>query len=328
MRTPAWLRWLDPLTAMILGVLVLALLVPVPDGVAAGLDVVRTVAIVVLFLLYGARMPTREVVDGLRRFRLQGSMLGATYVLFPLLGLAVQLLPDAVLAPDLRRGLLYLSVLPSTVQSSVVMTSLARGNVAGAITGATISNVLGVLLTPLLVAVLLGATGAGLDGGAVGGILLQLLLPFVVGQCVQPWVGAWLRRHGSLTRVTDRATILLVVFTSVSEAQSAGAWDDLTVGALLLLLVVCAAMLAVMLTVTWRASGALGLDRPDRVALLMCGSKKSAATGLPMAAVLFAPALAASVALPVIAFHQLQIVVTAVLARRLARGGPQEPAAT
>ena len=328
MRTPAWLRWLDPLTAMILGVLVLALLVPVPDGVAAGLDVVRTVAIVVLFLLYGARMPTREVVDGLRRFRLQGSMLGATYVLFPLLGLAVQLLPDAVLAPDLRRGLLYLSVLPSTVQSSVVMTSLARGNVAGAITGATISNVLGVLLTPLLVAVLLGATGAGLDGGAVGGILLQLLLPFVVGQCVQPWVGAWLRRHGSLTRVTDRATILLVVFTSVSEAQSAGAWDDLTVGALLLLLVVCAAMLAVMLTVTWRGSGALGLDRPDRVALLMCGSKKSAATGLPMAAVLFAPALAASVALPVIAFHQLQIVVTAVLARRLARGGPQEPAAT
>lgn len=326
MRAPAWLRWLDPLTAMILGVLVLALLVPVPDGVAAGLDTVRTVAIVVLFLLYGARMPTREVVDGLRRFRLQGSMLAATYVLFPLLGLAVQLLPDAVLAPDLRRGLLYLSVLPSTVQSSVVMTSLGRGNVAGAITGATISNVLGVVLTPLLVAVLLGATGAGLDGGAVGGILLQLLLPFVVGQLLQPWVGGWLRRHGSLTRVTDRATILLVVFSSVSEAQSAGAWDHLTVVSLVLLLVVCAVMLAIMLTVTWRGSAALGLDRPDRVALLMCGSKKSAATGLPMAAVLFAPALAASVALPVIAFHQLQIVVTAVLARRLARGGPQEPA--
>lgn len=326
MRAPAWLRWLDPLTAMILGVLVLALLVPVPDGVAAGLDTVRTVAIVVLFLLYGARMPTREVVDGLRRFRLQGSMLAATYVLFPLLGLAVQLLPDAVLAPDLRRGLLYLSVLPSTVQSSVVMTSLGRGNVAGAITGATISNVLGVVLTPLLVALLLGATGAGLDGGAVGGILLQLLLPFVVGQILQPWVGGWLRRHGSLTRVTDRATILLVVFSSVSEAQSAGAWDHLTVVSLVLLLVVCAVMLAIMLTVTWRGSAALGLDRPDRVALLMCGSKKSAATGLPMAAVLFAPALAASVALPVIAFHQLQIVVTAVLARRLARGGPQEPA--
>lgn len=322
MRAPAWLRWLDPLTAMILAVLVLGLLVPVPDGVGAVLDGVRTVAIVVLFFLYGARMPTREVVDGLRHFRLQGSLLAATYVLFPLLGLAVQLLPDAVLDPDLRRGLLYLSVLPSTVQSSVVMTSVARGNVAGAITGATISNVLGVLLTPLLVAVLLGATGAGLDGGAVGGILLQLLLPFVVGQCVQPWIGGWLRRHGHLTRVTDRTTILLVVFTSVSEAQSAGAWDDLTVGTLAVLLVVCAVVLAVMLAVTWRGGALLGLDRADRIALLMCGSKKSAATGLPMAAVLFAPAVAASVALPVIAFHQLQIVVTALLARRLARATP------
>ncbi|MBO3087856.1 bile acid:sodium symporter family protein [Cellulomonas dongxiuzhuiae] len=323
MRTPTWLRWLDPLTAMILGVLVLALLVPVPDGVAAGLDTVRTGAIVLLFFLYGARMPTREVVDGLRRFRLQGSMLAATYLVFPLLGLAVQLLPDAVLTPELRHGLLYLSVLPSTVQSSVVMTSIARGNVAGAITGATISNVLGVLLTPLLVAVLLGATGAGLDGGAVGGILLQLLLPFVVGQCVQPWIGAWLRRHGRLTKVTDRATILLVVFTAVSEAQSEGAWDDLTVGTLVALLVVCGVVLAAMLGLTWWGGARLGLDRGDRIALLMCGSKKSAATGLPMAAVLFAPAVAASVALPVIAFHQLQIVVCAILARRLARSAPE-----
>ncbi len=323
MTRPAWLRWLDPLTAMILAVLVLGLLVPVPEAVGAALDTVRTAAIVLLFFLYGARMPTGEVLDGLKRFRLQGSMLAATYLLFPLVGLAVQLLPDAVLDPDLRRGLLYLSVLPSTVQSSVVMTSIARGNVAGAITGATISNVLGVLLTPLLVAVLLGATGTGLDGGAVTGILLQLLLPFVVGQLVQPWIGAWLRRHGSLLKVTDRSTILLVVFTSVSEAQTAGAWDDLTVTALLVLLVVCAVVLAVMLSATWFGGRALGLDRGDRIALLMCGSKKSAATGLPMAAVLFAPAVAASVALPVIAFHQLQIVVCAILARRLAAAEPE-----
>ena len=319
MKTPPWLRWLDPLTAMILAVLVLGLLVPVPDGVAVVLDGVRTGAIVLLFFLYGARMPTGEVVDGLKRFRLQGSMLGATYLLFPVLGLLVQLLPDAVLAEDLRRGVLYLSLLPSTVQSSVVLTSVARGNVAGAITGATISNVLGVVLTPVLVAVLMGATGAGLDGGAVTGILVQLLLPFVVGQVAQRWIGPWLRKHAKITKVTDRATILLVVFTAVSEAQSSGAWGDLTVVSLVVLLVVCAVLLAVMLLATWRGGKLLGLDRGDRIALLMCGSKKSAATGLPMAAVLFSPALAASVALPVIAFHQLQIVVCAILARRLAR---------
>lgn len=317
------LRWLDPLTAMIVGVLVLGLLVPVPEALGQVLDVVRTVAIVVLFFLYGARMPTREVVDGLKRFRLQGSMLAATYLLFPVLGLLTQLLPDAVLDPDLRRGVLYLSLLPSTVQSSVLLVSVARGNVAGAITGATISNVLGVGITPVLVAVLMGATGAGIDGGAVTGILLQLLLPFAVGQCVQPWIGGWLRRHGRVTRTTDRTTILLVVFTAVSEAQSSGAWDGLTVGQLGVLLVVCAVVLALMLWLTWSGGRLLGLDRGDRIALLMCGSKKSAATGLPMAAVLFAPAVAASVALPVIVFHQLQIVVCAVLARRLARSAPE-----
>ena len=82
--------------------------------------------------------------------------------------------------------------------------------------------------------------------------------------------------------------------------------------------VTCAVMLASMLVLTWTGGGRLGLDRPDRIALLMCGSKKSLATGLPMAAVLFSPTLAASVALPVIVFHQLQLATCAVLARRLA----------
>jgi sodium/bile acid cotransporter 7 len=113
---------------------------------------------VLLFFLYGARMATGEVWAGLRSWRLQGSMLAATYVAFPVLGLLVQLLPDAVISAELKTGLLYLSLLPSTVQASAVFTSVARGNVAGAITGATISNVVGIVLTPLLVGVLMVRT--------------------------------------------------------------------------------------------------------------------------------------------------------------------------
>jgi sodium/bile acid cotransporter 7 len=302
---------------MILSALLAGLLIPARGGVAEALDIVRTAAIVVLFFLYGARLATGDVWAGLRNWRLQGSMLAATYVAFPVLGLGVQLLPDALVAPELKTGLLYLSVLPSTVQSSVVFTSVARGNVAGAITGATLSNVVGIVLTPLLVAVLLVRT-TGMAAGNVGGILLQLLLPFALGQLVQRWIGPWLRAHPQLTRVTDRSTLVLVAYTSVSEATVSGAWSHVTWRALGVLLVVCAAMLTVMLALTWRSGGWLGLARDDRVALLMCGSKKSLATGLPMAAVLFDPVLAASVALPVIAFHQLQLATCAVLARRLA----------
>lgn len=311
----------DPLVAMIVAVLLLGLWWPADGAAADVLEHVRTGAIVLLFFLYGARMPTHEVLAGLRNWRLQGAMLAATYVAFPVLGLLVQLLPDAVLAPELRTGLLYLALLPSTVQSSVVFTSVARGDVAGAITGATVSNVLGVVLTPLMVALLLGATTGGLDAGAVTGILFQILLPFVVGQLAQRRLGHWLRTHGGLTRVTDRATILLVAYTSVSEAQVSGAWDHVTGAALAVLAVVCAVLLAAMLALTWWGGGRLGLARPSRIALLMCGSKKSLATGLPMAAVLFSPVVAASVALPVIVFHQIQLATCAVVARRLARFG-------
>ncbi|WP_326522465.1 bile acid:sodium symporter family protein [Cellulomonas alba] len=318
-RWAAVRAWIDPLVVMILTVLVLGLVLPASGGAATVVHGLETAAIVLLFFLYGARMPTREVWDGLRSWRVQGSMLAATYVAFPVLGLLVQLLPDSVLAPDLRTGLLFLSVLPSTVQSSVVFTSIAHGDVAAAITGATVSNVTGVLLTPLLAGLLIGGTGGSSLAGSVPQILLQLLLPFAVGQVVQPWIGGWVRGHAHLTRITDRTTILLVAYASVSEASTSGAWDDVTLVVVLTLLVVCAVMLVAMLALTWTGGGRLGLGRPQRIALLMCGSKKSLATGLPMASVLFAPAVAASVALPVIAFHQLQLATCAVLARRLAR---------
>ncbi|WP_426594449.1 bile acid:sodium symporter family protein [Cellulomonas sp. McL0617] len=303
--------WLDPQVIVVLAALALGLFVPAAGSVAQGFDTLRTVAIVSLFFLYGARMATREVWDGLRNARLQGRMLAATYVAFPILGLLVQLVPG--LDDQTRHGLLFLSLLPSTVQSSVVFTSIARGNVAGAITGATISNLVGIVVTPLLVGLLL-VHGRGTTD--VSGIVGQLLLPFVLGQLAQPWIGQWLRAHAGVTRATDRATIALVAYVSVSEATNAGAWDHVTARSLAILVTTCAVLLAAMLTLTW--SGGRSLVRPDRVALLMVGSKKSLATGLPMAAVLFTPAVSASVTLPVVVFHQLQLATCAVIARRLA----------
>jgi sodium/bile acid cotransporter 7 len=316
-------RWVDPLVVMIVGVFVLGLLAPASGAFATGLDRVTTAAVVLLFFLYGARMATSEVWDGLRNVRLQGGMLAATYLLFPVLGLAVQLLPGSVLPEDLQTGLLYLSLLPSTIQSSVVFTSIARGNVAGAICGATVSNVLGIVLTPLLVGVIMSRAG-GPVGGSAGATLLQLLLPFLLGQLLQPKIGAWVRAHKPLTLVTDRSTILLVAYGSVSEAEASGVWDDLTVGVLVVLVAVCALLLTVMLLATWTGGRLLRLSRADRIALLMCGSKKSLATGLPMANVLFGPVAAAGVALPVIVFHQLQLATCAVIARRLAATDPEE----
>jgi sodium/bile acid cotransporter 7 len=307
----------DPFVLTLLATMVAGLLVPLPAPVRDGVAVAGDVAVTVLFLVYGMRLSTREVLAGLRNVRLQGAILLSTYVLFPLLGLALHAVTGSLVGSALATGLLYVTLLPSTVQSSVAFTSIARGNVAGAICAATVSNVLGMVLTPVLVLVLMERSGAvGLGG--LRDVLLQLLLPFVVGQLLQPLVGSWIRARRWLTLTVDRGTILIVVLGAVSAATAAGVWDAVSWTMIVALLVICAVLLAAMLAATWWGGRALGLDLPDRVALLMCGSKKSLATGLPMAAVLFPVATAAVVAVPIIVFHQLQLVVCAVLARHLA----------
>ncbi|GAA1647627.1 bile acid:sodium symporter family protein [Georgenia ruanii] len=310
--------WIDPFVVALLATLALGLLVPFPKAVLGVVSGAGDVAVTMLFLVYGMRLSTTEVVAGLRNMRLQGAILAATYVLFPAIGLLVHAVATPWLGTALAAGLLYLTLLPSTVQSSVAFTSIARGNVAGAICAATVSNVAGMFLTPLLVLWLMGRAGSTGTGG-LRDVLLQLLVPFLVGQLLQPFVGRWVRARRWISRTVDRGTILLVVLGAVASATAGGVWAGVTWGMVAALLVLSAVVLAVVLAVNWYGGAALRLDVADRVALLMCGSKKSLATGLPMAAVLFAPAAAATVAVPVIVFHQLQLVVCAVLARHLAR---------
>jgi sodium/bile acid cotransporter 7 len=321
-------QWVDPFIVAIAVVLLVGLLVPVPEGVRDATGVAGDVAVVLLFLLYGARLSTRDVLRGLRDWRLQGGILAATFVLFPVLAWVAALLSEPFLGASLAAGVLYLGLLPSTVQSSVAFTSVARGDVAGAICGATVSNTLGMVLTPLLALWLMtgGSSGAAGDVGGlaavglggIGGVLLQLLLPFVVGQVLQRWVGDRVRAHRPLTLAVDRGTILLIVFSAVADASAEGVWDGMSPWVVVALLGVSAVLLAAMLAGTWWGGRGLGLDDERRVALLMCGSKKSLATGLPMAVALFPAALVGTIAVPVIVFHQLQLVVCSVLARRLA----------
>ncbi len=310
--------WIDPFVAALIATLVLGIVLPVPAGVQSAIEIVADMAIVVLFLLYGMRLRTTEVLAGLRNARLQGGILAATFVAFPIVGIAVSAAATPVVGPALANGLLFVSLLPSTVQSSVALTSVARGNIAGAITGATVSNVVGMGLTPLLVLAVMGREGTTGLGG-VRAVLLQLLLPFAIGQLLQGWTGAWVRAHRPLTLLVDRGTILLVVFAAVTAATAGGVWDSVSGWAVVALAAAGLLMLGVVLAATWWGGARLGLDLPDRIALLMCGSKKSLATGLPMAGVLFPAATAATIAVPLILFHQLQLVVCAVIARRLAR---------
>jgi sodium/bile acid cotransporter 7 len=306
----------DPYIVALLSTVAVASLLPASGAVATGLGHATTFAIGLLFFLYGARLSTREAVDGLKHWRLHGLVFLATFALFPLLGLALRVLVPGVITPQLYTGLMFLCCLPSTVQSSIAFTSIARGNAAAAICSASFSNLIGIVLTPLLVTVFLVTGTGGVSLGALRDIMVQLLAPFVAGQLLRRWIGGFITRHKKVLSYVDRGSILLVVYAAFSEGVVAGIWGRLSVVSLLVLLAVNAALLAVVMVVTTFAARRLRFSTEDAIAIVFCGSKKSLASGLPMATVLFPAATVGLAVLPLMLFHQLQLMVCAWLARR------------
>ncbi|MFI6147835.1 bile acid:sodium symporter family protein [Streptomyces sp. NPDC051109] len=315
---------LDPWILALLGTVGLAVLLPARGPAASVAAGAATGAVALLFFLYGARLSTREALDGLRHWRLHLTVLACTFVLFPVLGLAARGLVPTVLTPPLYSGLLFLCLVPSTIQSSIAFTSIARGNVPAAICAGSFSSLAGIVLTPLLAAGLLGGSGGGFSPDSLLKIVLQLLLPFLLGQALRPWVGGFLVRRKKVLAHVDRGSILLVVYCAFGAGVAAGVWHRVSAARLGALMAVEAVLLAVMLLVSWYGAKRLGFDRADRIAIQFAGSKKSLAAGLPMASVLFG-AQASLAVLPLMLFHQMQLMVCAVLARRRARDA--EPAA-
>ncbi|MEU2022271.1 bile acid:sodium symporter family protein [Streptomyces sp. NPDC016469] len=322
-QPPSWLP-VDPYIAALIGTVVLAALLPASGPAAEVAGGASTGAVALLFFLYGARLSTAEALDGLRHWRLHLTVLACTFVVFPLLGLASAGLVPYVLAPQLQSGFLFLCLVPSTIQSSIAFTSIARGNVPAAICAGSFSSIAGIFLTPLLAAALLGGSGGGFSGDALLKIGVQLLLPFALGQLLRRRIGGFVARHRKVLGLVDRGSILLVVYTAFSEGMVAGIWHQVTPARLGALLAAEAVLLALMLAVTWYGAKRLGFGRADRIAIQFAGSKKSLAFGLPMAGVLFG-AQASLAVLPLMLFHQMQLMVCAVIARRRARDAQEAP---
>ena len=214
-------------------------------------------AIALLFFLHGARLAPRAAIAGARHWRLHAVVLASTFMLFPALGLGARALFPHLLSAPLWTGLILLSVLPSTVQSSIAFTSIARGNVPAALCAATASNLLGMLLTPLLAGLLLSAQGGFSAKGAVD-IIVQLMLPFAAGQLARPLIGAWAQRNRTLLGLVDRGSILLVVYTAFSEGVTQGIWHQVGLGDLGRLLAIDAGLLLLVLTITTFGSRLMG----------------------------------------------------------------------
>ncbi|WP_011581809.1 MULTISPECIES: bile acid:sodium symporter family protein [Chelativorans] len=307
---------IDTYMLLLIATVFLATVLPATGRGAVVLSHVAYYAIALLFFVYGAKLNTSAVVAGLTNWRLQFLVLAFTYIVFPLLGLGLFYSLKPFLDEFLGIGLLFLAVLPSTVQASIAFTSLAQGNVPAAVCAASLSNVIGVFLTPALAALLLQTSGSGINTDAIKGIALQILLPFILGQLARPLIGGWIVRQKMFTLSVDRGSILLIVYSAFSAGMVAGIWSQID-GQMLAIVIGADVLLLAVIILLGSGVGRLAkLPREDRMALFFCGVTKSLASGLPIANILFIGKPVSLIIVPLMLFHQIQLFVCAIIARR------------
>ncbi len=308
---------IDGFLAAILLTVAFAAVMPARGEGAAAVGWLVDAAIVLLFFMHGAKLSPQEALVGARHWRLHVMVFLSTFALFPLLGIAAHFLVPNLLPGPLWAGVILLTALPSTVQASIVFTSVAGGNATAAMCSATASSLLGVFLTPLIAGFLLASHGLDISARSVLGIVVQLLLPFVAGQLLRPWIGAYLTRHPRALKSVDYGSVLILVYAAFSHGVVDGIWHQIGAGDLFKVALVDIALLATVMAILIFGSRQLGFSRADEIAIVFCGSKKSLVNGVPIASLLFAGHVGL-VVIPLMLFYQMQMMVCAWLARHYA----------
>ena len=312
---------IDPFLLILICVVLTASVFPCEGQTKVVFEYLTTFAIGLLFFMHGAKLSFQAIVVGIKNWRLHLFIFATTFILFPILGVLMQFLVPTFLPYELYLGFVYLCVLPATVQSAIAFTSIAKGNVAAAICSASASTLLGVFITPVLVGLLMHTQAAGsmnlLD--AISSIMLKLMLPFVLGHLSRRFIGKWVDKYKTVIAKTDRLSILLVVYVAFSDAVANGIWSKISLLSLIEIIFYSIVLLTIVLLVTTYGSRLLGFNKEDEITIVFCGSKKSLASGIPMASVIFPMSIMGIMILPLMIFHQVQLMICAVLAARYAK---------
>ncbi len=307
---------LDRFTILLFVMVILASFMPVAGQAAEVFSSITTVAIAILFFLHGAKLSREAVVEGLMHWKLHTLVFAFTFALFPIIGLLAKPVLVPLLGQELYWGFLFMCFLPSTVQSSIAFTSVAQGNVAGAVCSASFSNIVGMFITPILVAFfILGQSQHGFDPtSSIMQITLLLLVPFILGQILRPWVFPQMKKRPEIVKFFDQGSILMVVYGAFSSAVVAGLWHQVSLTTLLLLIIACSVLLTVVMLLALFVPRWIGFDKADQKTIFFCGSKKTLASGVPMAQILFIGQPIGMIVLPIMIFHQIQLMVCGIVA--------------
>lgn len=302
-------------------VVIIATFLPCEGKINTFFEYLTNIAIALLFFMHGAKLSFSAIVDGIKNWKLHLVIFITTFVIFPLLGASLQVFVPTLLSNELYLGFIYLCTLPATVQSAIAFTSIARGNVAAAICSASASTLLGVFVTPILIGILMHTQAQeSVDmSHTVLSIMLKLMLPFILGHLSRPVIGRWIDKYRKVINQTDRLSILLVVYVAFSNAVINGIWQQIDGLSFIAISVFSLLILASVLLITCYGSRLLGFNKQDEITIVFCGSKKSLASGIPMASIIFPASVIGIMVLPLMIFHQIQLMVCAILAARYAK---------
>ncbi|WP_080759603.1 bile acid:sodium symporter family protein [Acinetobacter pittii] len=312
---------LDRFTVLLVGMVLLATFFPVSGQAAQYFNTLTTVAIAILFFLHGAKLSREAVIEGILHWKMHVLVFAFTFLIFPVIGLLAKPILLPLLGQQLYWGFLFMCFLPSTVQSSIAFTSVAKGNVAGAVCSASFSNLIGMFITPVLVSFfILGQSQHGFDPTtSIIQITLLLLVPFILGQLLRPYIFPYMAKVPSIVKAFDQGSILMVVYGAFSGAVVAGLWHQVSWKTLLILTIACSVLLTIIMLLALYLPRALGFNRADQITVFFCSSKKTLASGVPMAQILFIGQPLGMIVLPIMIFHQIQLMVCGVIANYWAK---------
>lgn len=284
------------------------------------LDKLTGIGVAIVFFLHGLGLSPSAIKAGISNWRMHIYIQLATFLAYPLLWVIFGDLLLSYMPASLAFGFCYLFVLPSTISSSVAMTSVGKGNVPGAIFNASLSSILGILITPLLIQLFMGFEGAELDLlASIISIAKLLLVPMILGQLVRPFLLSFAQKHKSVVNKVDKYVILLIVYHAFCDSVANGIWHTFSIEMLITSILLCSVILVAMVHLIQWGARRCQFELADEVTAVFCGSKKTLAAGIPMATVIFGtdPALG-MILLPIMLYHPIQIFYCAILANRYA----------
>lgn len=314
---------IDPFIIALLAVVGIAYLLPYPGTKESPfhLDEIADIGVSVIFLLYGLQLGPEKLKAGLTNARLHLVIHASTFILFPLIIIILKPFFSTVFMQQVWLPFFFLAALPSTVSSSVVMVSIAQGNIPAAIFNASISSLIGVFITPVWMSLFLEQQPGSIGlGQVIGKLLLQVLLPVIIGLFLHKKFGRFAEVNRKRLKLFDQSVILLIVYCSFSESFYEGVFKGFEPIYLLALLVMVTALLFVVYSIITLITKALHFNREDRITATFCGSKKSLVHGSVMSKVLFANAANSGlVLLPLMLFHAVQLFIISIIAGKMHR---------